>query len=97
MDNVFEKVFPSSTSVFTRVKKATVLNVKAHSITLQNDGETTVNISGFKPIVPGGFLIIDDFGDVRVYHNEVFDISFIGTGTNKLIVYVQKIKGFPYC
>lgn len=95
-----DKVYKSSTSLFAVIRTNTSVSIQAHSITIQNTGTTTAKIDGFAPIVPNGFLIIDNYGSVNVYHDENFVIKFDATGVsspvNNLIIYTQKIKGFPY-
>lgn len=97
---MFDKVYKSRTATFYTLTKNDSVQVQAHSVTMQNNGNTIVKVNGFMPILPNGFLIIDSFNDVRVYHDEVFTVVFDTTGVsaprNELKIYGQKITNFPY-
>lgn len=100
---MFETIHKAEILPFKTVTQNGTVYVEAHGINIENLGNTIVKISGFNPIEPKGYLILQNYSSPLIYRGQYFIIEFDSTNLkagemakNQLVIHVDKIQGFPY-
>lgn len=103
MNNSFTTIYKAEILPHRTVTQNGTVTVNAHGINIENLGNTIAKISGFNPIEPNGYLILQNYSNPLIYRGQFFIIEFDETKLkegetphNKLVIHVDKIHGFPY-